>query len=97
METKNLGQHAGKMYLAGPAGQANQITRRVKMSKRYKLESTAWVSEDGSWSYNNQLATFDPEQLTEKQWETVAELPDYERIEYVMAVMDGDDLTEWEG
>jgi hypothetical protein len=64
------------------------------MKKHYV--GTAWVSEDGSFSYHNQLITFDSEQLTEEQWDTLAILPDYERIEYAMAVIDGDDLTEWE-
>jgi hypothetical protein len=57
---------------------------------------TAWVSEDGSFSYNNQLITFDSAQLTEKQWDTLAELSDYDRIEYAMAVIAGESLTEWE-
>jgi hypothetical protein len=57
---------------------------------------TAWVSEDGSFSYNNQLITFDSAQLTEKQWDTLAELNDYDRIEYAMAVIAGESLTEWE-
>ena len=58
---------------------------------------TAWVSEDGSFSYNNQLITFDPAQLTEKQWETLDGLSDYDRIEYAMSVIQGTDLSEWEG
>ena len=65
--------------------------------KQYKVQSTAWVSEDGSFSYNNQLITFDPDLLTEKQWETLDELADSERIEYTLAVIEGDDLSEWEG
>ena len=66
------------------------------MSK-YKLTNTAWISEDGSWSSNNQLITFDPDLLTEEQWDRLAELSDYDRIEYVMSIIDGDDLSEWEG
>jgi hypothetical protein len=42
------------------------------------------------------LITFDSAQLTEKQWDTLAELSDYDRIEYAMAVIAGDSLTEWE-
>ncbi len=67
------------------------------MSKRYKLESTAWVGEYGEFSFNSQLITFDPSDLTEEQWDKVAELSDHDRIEYVMAILDGDDLSEWEG
>lgn len=65
--------------------------------KQYKVQSTAWVSEDGSFSYNNQLITFDPDLLTEEQWDRLAELSDSERIEYALAVIEGDDLSEWEG
>jgi hypothetical protein len=67
-----------------------------QMSKKHYV-GTAWVSEDGSFSYNNQLVTFDPNALTEQQWETLDTLNDYDRIEYVLAVIDGDDLSEWEG
>ena len=67
------------------------------MKKRYKLESTAWVSEYGGWARNTQLITFDHNDLTKEQWDTLETLSDYDRIEYVMAVLDGDDLTEWEG
>jgi hypothetical protein len=66
------------------------------MNPAYKLQSTAWISEDGSYSYNNHLITFDPSQLTEAQWEKLDTLPDYDRIEYAMAVITGDDLGEWE-
>lgn len=67
------------------------------MSKRYKLESTAWVGEYGEWARNSQLLTFDHNDLTKEQWDMVDVLSDYDRIEYVMAVLDGDDLSEWEG
>ena len=66
------------------------------MSKKHYV-GTAWVSEDGSFNYSNQLVTFDSDALTEQQWDTLAELNDYDRIEYVLAVIDGDDLSEWEG
>lgn len=58
--------------------------------------NTAWISEDGSWSGGNELITFDYDELTDKQWELVAELPDSERILYAIAVIDGQDLTDWE-
>jgi hypothetical protein len=63
---------------------------------KHTIKSTAWVSEDGSFSYNNQLITFDPDLLTDKQWDTLAELADSERIEYALAVIAGESLTEWE-
>ena len=57
---------------------------------------TAWVGEYGEYSYNSQLVTFDSEALTEEQWDRLAELSDHDRIEYVLAILDGDDLSEWE-
>jgi hypothetical protein len=56
----------------------------------------AWVSEDGSWSAGNELITFDGDLLTDSQWETMSLLPDSERIVYVMAVINGEDVSEWE-
>lgn len=67
------------------------------MNLNYTIKSQAWVSEDGSYSYNNYLLTFDPEALTEQQWETLDTLSDSERIEYAQAVLNGEDLSEWEG
>jgi hypothetical protein len=82
----------------GVASQTSWQLEGVKrMNKRYKLESTAWVSEYGDWARNTQLITFDHNDLTKEQWDTLETLSDYDRIEYVMAVLDGDDLTEWEG
>ena len=65
------------------------------MSKKHYV-GTAWVSEDGSYSFNNQLVTFSSDELTQKQWEILDELNDYDRIEYVLSILDGDDLSEWE-
>jgi hypothetical protein len=67
------------------------------MSEYKHYVGTAWVSEDGSFNYSNHLITFDPDKLTEEQWDRLAELSDYDRIEYAMSIMDGNDLTEWEG
>jgi hypothetical protein len=57
---------------------------------------TAWISEDGSWSSGNELLIFDGDLLTDKQWDTLSDLPDSERIIYAMAVINGEDLDEWE-
>jgi hypothetical protein len=58
--------------------------------------STAWISEDGSFSQENELITFDTDLLTERQWEIVDQLSDSERIIYAIAVIDGQDVSEWE-
>ncbi len=51
----------------------------------------AYVSADGSWSACEDTITFDTDALTEKQWEIVDGLTDYLKMEYVIAVLDGDD------
>lgn len=55
----------------------------------------AYVDADGSIGVGA-LLTFDPEDLTEAQWETVSNLRDSERIEYVWAVLNHQDLRQWE-
>ncbi len=51
----------------------------------------AYVSADGSWSACEDTITFDADALTDKQWEIVDGLTDYLKMEYVIAVLDGDD------
>jgi hypothetical protein len=51
----------------------------------------AYVSADGSWSACEDTITFDTDALTDKQWEIVDGLTDYLKMEYVIAVLDGDD------
>lgn len=61
------------------------------------MENTdkAWVSEDGSYGVGY-IVLFDQNALTEDQWETLSNLHDSDRYDYVMAVMNGEDLSEWE-
>ena len=58
--------------------------------------NTAWISEDGSYSAGNELITFDGDELTDRQWEILSELSDSERIIYAIAIIDGQDVSEWE-
>jgi hypothetical protein len=62
---------------------------------RYKLTNTTWVAEDGSYGQGH-IVLYDYTDLTPEQQKTMEILPDYDKSEYVMAVLDGDDLTEWE-
>lgn len=59
------------------------------------LPNIAYVDEDGSYGVGA-IALFQPSRLTDKQWETLANLTDGERIEYVVAILDGEDLKRWE-
>ncbi|CAB4242314.1 hypothetical protein UFOVP108_126, partial [uncultured Caudovirales phage] len=70
-------------------------TKGRQMSYNYN-SSIGWISEDGSYSQGNELITFDGDLLTDKQWEILSCLPDSERIIYAIAVIDGQDVSEWE-
>ena len=59
------------------------------------LPNIAYVDGDGSYGVGA-IALFDSSRLSDEQWETLANLPDGERIEYVVAILDGEDLKRWE-
>lgn len=59
------------------------------------LPDMAYVDADGSYGVGA-IAIFQPDRLTEEQWETLANLRDSERLEYVVAILDGEDLSRWE-
>jgi hypothetical protein len=54
------------------------------------------VSYDGNYGAEADLLLFDSDALTLQQWETLGELDDNSRYEYVQAIFAGKDLTEWE-
>ena len=56
----------------------------------------AYVSNYGNWG-QEEVIVFNEEDLTEEQWAMLDELPDYEKMPYVEAVLAGDDLSQWEG
>lgn len=56
----------------------------------------AYVSNYGNWG-QEEVIVFEDDDLTEEQWEMLDELPDYEKMLYVEAVLAGDDLSKWEG
>jgi hypothetical protein len=56
----------------------------------------AYVSNYGNWGQED-VIVFEDDDLTEEQWEMLDELPDYEKMPYVEAVLAGDDLSKWEG
>lgn len=52
--------------------------------------NTAWVTEDGSYGDGN-IIYFEPETLTDMQWERLADMSDKDKLPYVRAIMDSDD------
>jgi len=59
------------------------------------LPNMAYVDADGSYGVGA-IAIFQEDRLTDEQWETLANLRDSERLEYVVAILDGEDLSHWE-
>jgi hypothetical protein len=65
------------------------------MSDFFSVQDMAWVAEDGSYG-SGEVIHFEPTALDDEQWELLGELPDSQRLAYVEAVLNGDDLSAWE-
>ncbi len=61
----------------------------------FEQKTTAWVSDDGSWGAGA-IILLDVNDLTEEQWETLSELNDNNKFDYVYAIMAGEPLDKWE-
>ena len=61
--------------------------------KLYK--NVSWVETDGSYGTST-VILFDYNDLTEEQHETLSNLGDNSRLDYVQAIMSGEPLDEWE-
>lgn len=55
----------------------------------------AYVSEYGNWG-TEEVLVFDITNLNEEQREVLYELPDYDKLPYIKAVLNGDDTSPWE-
>ncbi len=62
-----------------------------------EIKNVGYVSYDGNYGAEADLLMFDSNALTLQQWETLGELNDNSRFEYVEAIFNNKDLTEWEG
>jgi hypothetical protein len=60
------------------------------------LNNTGYVSYDGNYGAEADLLVFDTSELTLQQWETLGELDDNSRYDYVEAVLNGKSTSEWE-
>ena len=58
-------------------------------------ESMGYITADGNYG-GDEVLVFPHKALTEKQWDLLGECSDYDRIKYVKAILNGDDLSEWE-
>jgi hypothetical protein len=62
-----------------------------------ELKNLGYVSYDGNYGAEADLLIFASDALTLQQWETLGELDDNSRYEYVEAIFNNQDLTQWEG
>jgi hypothetical protein len=77
-----------------PPGTIEASNERKIMSL---LNNIGYVSYDGNYGAEADLLVFDSNDLTLQQWETLGEINDNSRYEYVEAIFAGKDLSEWEG
>jgi hypothetical protein len=54
-----------------------------------------YVTTDGNYG-GDSLIVFEHNALTQEQWDKLGELSDYDRINYVEAVLSKSDLSDWE-
>lgn len=66
------------------------------MPKDMAQHQSAWVAEDGSFGGEQSVILFSTDSLTDKQWETLDNLGDNDKFDYVKAIMSGEPLHEWE-
>jgi hypothetical protein len=61
------------------------------------IQNVGYVSYDGNYGAEADLLMFDTNALTLQQWETLGEISDNDRYEYVEAIFNNKDLSLWEG
>jgi hypothetical protein len=60
------------------------------------MNNIGYVSYDGNYGEQADVLVFDSNDLTPQQWETLGEINDNDRYEYVEAIFNNKDLSEWE-
>jgi hypothetical protein len=65
----------------------------------YTFTNKAYVTEYGDFAAEGSCLTFDSSLLSNSQWQLVDELPDSQKFEYVLAILDGEEdvVREIEG
>ena len=61
-----------------------------------KIHAGAYIASDGSYSQHEEVLLIDVDALSHEQWELISELSDNDRLEYAIAVLSGEDTSEWE-
>ena len=65
------------------------------MNIQHIITHNAWVADDGSHG-NGAIIVFDETSLNPSQWDTFDTLSDNDKYDYVLAVLNNEDLTDWE-
>jgi len=60
-----------------------------------ELRMSGWVSGDGSYGVGS-ITLFDPDTLTDFQWQVLDNLADSDKEPYIKAIINKKDLSEWE-
>lgn len=61
----------------------------------YTIANTFWITEDGSYGGGDVILTSEDD-FTEEQLETLGNLNDNDRFEYAIAVLNGEDTSDWD-
>ena len=73
----------------------NTAWMRVYDSEINSDKKMSYVTADGNYG-SDKIVVFPFDTLTERQWEYLSECSDYDRINYITAILNGEDLSEWE-
>lgn len=60
----------------------------------YFANDGGWVSEDGSFG-SGLVIHFAHESITPEDWETLSQLSDNDRYDFIYALLNGEDVSEW--
>jgi hypothetical protein len=60
-----------------------------------ELDHAGWVSADGSYGVGS-ITLFAPSKISKFQWLVLDNLADSDKQEYIKAVIDRQDLSQWE-
>jgi hypothetical protein len=73
---------------------AEQITTQVIKVSEHPDNLAGWIAEDGSYGMCD-ILVFKESDLTSDQWEIFNELPESQTFNFVKAVINGEDLSQW--
>jgi hypothetical protein len=65
------------------------------MELQQLITNSGYVTADGAYG-SGAVIVFDEALLTDEQWETLGDLRDNDKYDYVLAVLNNEDLSEWE-